>query len=161
MATQDGGKSFDNFKVILLDVGLSQAILGLQPGDWLLRPETAFVNKSKHIEGLIGQELMAYINPMYDAELYYWHRRNVGGEAEIDYLIQDNENIIPIEVKSGKGTTLKSMHVFLENHPNSPYGIKFSTQNYSIYQNIRSLPLYSVASIFYEKQHAAFEYLCD
>ncbi len=152
-------KNLDDFKVILLDVGLSQAILGLQPGDWLLDPTTAFVNKGEQIEALVGQELLAYTNPIYDAELYYWHRRKVGGEAEIDYLIQDNEFIIPIEVKSGKGTTLKSMHVFLENHPQSPYGIKFSTQNYSVYQNIRSLPLYAVASSFLNKQREAFEYL--
>lgn len=154
-------KSLDDFKVILLDVGLSQAILGLQPGDWLLQPENAFINKGEHIESLIGQELLAYTNPIYDAELYYWNRRKAGGEAEIDYLIQDNEHIIPIEVKSGKGTTLKSMYVFLKSHANSPYGIKFSTQNYSVFQNIRSLPLYAVAGIFYGKQRTAFEYLCE
>lgn len=152
-------KLLDDFKVILLDVGLSQAILGLQPGSWLLQPATAFVNKGEHVEALIGQELLAYTNPIYDAELYYWHRRKVGGEAEVDYLIQDDEHIIPIEVKSGKGTTLKSMHVFLEHHPVSPYGIRVSTQNYSLYQNIRSLPLYAVASIFLHNQQAAFEYL--
>jgi predicted AAA+ superfamily ATPase len=152
-------KHLDDFKVILLDVGLSQATLGLQLGDWLLKPATAFVNKGELVEALIGQELLAYTDPIYDAELYYWHRRNVGGEAEIDYLIQDNESIIPIEVKSGKGTTLKSMHVFLENHPQSPYGIRFSTQNYSVYQNVRSLPLYDVASCFLSKQRAAFESL--
>ncbi|MFA6527639.1 MAG: AAA family ATPase [Candidatus Babeliales bacterium] len=153
-------KQLDDFKVILLDVGLSQAILGLQPGSWLLQPETSFVNKGEHVEALVGQELLAYTDPMYSAELYYWHRRKTGGEAEIDYLVQDNEHVIPIEVKSGKGTTLKSMHVFLEHHPLSPYGIRFSTQNYSVYENIRSLPLYAVVTIFLRKQRAAFESLC-
>jgi len=152
-------KRLDDFKVISLDVGLSQATLGLQLGDWFLQPATAFVNKGEHVEALIGQELLAYTDPIYDAELYYWHRHKVGGEAEIDYLIQENEFIIPIEVKSGKGTTLKSMHVFLENHPESPYGIKFSTQNYSVYQNIRSVPLYAVASSFLSKKRAAFEHV--
>jgi predicted AAA+ superfamily ATPase len=152
-------KNLDDFKIILLDVGLSQAILGLQPGDWLLQPTTTFVNKGEHVEALVGQELLAYTNPIYDAELYYWHRRKVGGEAEIDYLIQENQFIIPIEVKSGKGTTIKSMHVFLDGHPQSPYGIRFSTQNYSVYQNIRSLPLYAIASTFLHKQRTAFEYL--
>jgi predicted AAA+ superfamily ATPase len=152
-------KLLDDFKVILLDVGLSQAILGLQPGSWLLQPETAFINKGEHVEALVGQELMGYIDPIFNAELYYWHRRKVGGEAELDYLIQKDGNVIPIEVKSGKGTTLKSMHVFLEHHPKSPYGLRFSTQNYSVYQNIRSLPLYAVASIFVDKQQFAFESL--
>jgi predicted AAA+ superfamily ATPase len=152
-------KAVDDFKVIMLDVGLSQAALGLQLGDWLLQSTTMFINKGELIETLVGQELLAYTNPIYDAQLYYWHRRKVGGEAEIDYLIQENENVIPIEVKSGKGSTLKSMHVFLENHPQSPYGIKFSTQNYSSYQNIRSLPLYAVVSSFMPAQRAAVEHL--
>jgi len=154
-------KKTDDFKVILLDVGLSQAILGLQPGNWLLQPTTFFINKGELVEAFVGQELLAYTHPIYEAELYYWHRRNIGGEAEIDYLIQENESIIPIEVKSGKGTTLKSMHVFLETHPQSPYGIKFSTQNYSIFKNIRSLPLYAIASTFLDKQRAAFEHLVN
>lgn len=154
-------KHLDDFKVILLDVGLSQTVLGLQPGDWLLQPTTTFVNKGEHVEALVGQEMLAYTNPIYDAELYYWHRRKVGGEAEIDYLVQENEFVIPIEVKSGKGTTLKSMHVFLEQHPHSPYGIRFSTQNYSVYQNIRSLPIYAIASTFLYNQRTAFEYLVN
>ncbi len=152
-------KDPDDFKVILLDAGLSQAVLGLQLDDWLLRPAISFVNKGELIEALVGQELRAYTNAMYDPELYYWHRRKVGGEAEIDYLIQDNQAVIPIEVKSGKGSTLKSMHVFLEEHPWASYGVRFSTQNYSVHENVRSLPLYAVAMLALHKQRGAFEYL--
>jgi hypothetical protein len=116
-------------------------------------------HKGEHVEAMVGQELLGYTDPMYNAELYYWHRRKVGGEAEVDYLIQEEEHVIPIEVKSGKGSTLKSMHVFLEQHKNSPYGVRFSTQNYSVYQNVRSLPLYAIASPFMHNQQAAFENL--
>ena len=55
------------------------------------------------------------------------------------------EKIVPIEVKSGVGSTLKSMHMFLETHPNAAFGIRFSIQNYSLYQKIHSYPLYAVA----------------
>jgi len=137
-----------DFKAILLDVGLSQALLGLTLGDWLVHQEQAFVNKGELVEAFVGQELLAYTDPVYDAQLYYWHRRKTGGEAEIDYVMQMGENVIPIEVKSGAGSTLKSMHVFLENHAKSPYGVRFSTQNYSLYEKIHSYPLYAVASLF-------------
>ena len=152
-------KKFGDSKVILLDVGLSQAALGLQLRDWLLQSATAFVNKGQLIEALIGQELLAYTPASHRAELYYWHRRNLGGEAEIDYLIQDNQFVIPIEVKGGKGSTLKSMHVFLHEHPNSPYGIRLSTQNFSIYQKVKSLPLYAVVHTALHQRRAALEYL--
>jgi hypothetical protein len=60
--------------------------------------------------------------------------------------LQQREKIIPIEVKSGQGSTLKSMHMFLESHPKSPRGIKCSTQNFSVHEKIDSYPLYAVAS---------------
>ena len=145
--------------MILLDVGLSQAVLGLKLDDWLLNSNVAFVNKGELVEAFIGQEFLAYTHPMYDSDLYYWHRHKVGGEGEIDYLIQHNENVIPIEVKSGKGSTLKSMHLFLESRPSAPYGIRFSTQNYSIYKRVRSYPLYAVAQALFDKQRIIFEYL--
>ena len=42
---------------------------------------------------------------------------------------------------------MRSMKLFLENHPKSTYGIRFSTNNYSIYEKIHSYPLYAVAKI--------------
>ena len=79
--------------------------------------------------------------------LYYWHKENKRSQAEIDYLIQIKNNVIPIEVKSGLGRTLKSMYIFLQTHTESPYAIKFSAQNYSIYNKIHSYPLYTIAKV--------------
>ena len=152
-----------DFKAMILDVGLSQTILGLTLGDWLVRKEQAFINKGEIVEAFVGQELLAYTDPVYDAQLYYWHRRKVGGEAEVDYLLQVDENIIPIEVKSGAGSTLKSMHVFLGKHLESPHGVRFSTQNYSIYEKIHSYPLYAIISLFLNnlEQSKACKYLVE
>jgi Predicted ATPase (AAA+ superfamily) len=150
-----------DFKAMLLDVGLSQSLLGLTFGDWLIHAEQAFINKGEIVEAFVGQELLAYTDPIYDAQLYYWHRRKVGGEAEIDYVMQIGENVIPIEVKSGSGSTLKSMHVFLDVHQNSPHGIRFSTQNYSVHEKIHSYPLYAIVALFVHdaEQLRACEYL--
>lgn len=92
---------------------------------------------------------MAYGDPIAKKRLFYWHREARNSQAEVDYLIQIKEKVIPIEVKSGEGTTLKSMHLFLESHLSSPYGIKFSTQNFSTYEKIESYPLYAIAKLFY------------
>ncbi len=127
-----------DFKIILIDGALTQFILGLKTGCWMLNPLEAFINKGNLVEAFIGQELVAYEHPMRESQLYYWQRETRGGEAEIDYVIQQEMQIIPIEVKSGAGTAMRSMKSFLESHPASTYGIRFSTNNYSIHEKIYS-----------------------
>ena len=102
------------------------------------------------MEAFVGQEILAYSDPIKKEQLYYWRRESKGSEAEVDYLLQIKEHVIPIEVKSGTGSTLKSMHMFLESHPQVPYGIRFSTQNYSHHEKIKSYPLYAVIKLMLE-----------
>lgn len=146
----------DKFKVIPLDVGLTQALLGLNLSDWLIEDQSVFVNKRAIVEAFIGQELLVYSSPYSSNTLYYWQRDVKGSEAELDYLIQLEAQIIPIEVKSDKGKHLKSMHLFLKNHPNTPLGIRFSLHNYSVHENIYSYPLYAVAAAVKSKITFAF-----
>jgi uncharacterized protein len=134
-----------DYKVILLDVGLTQADLGFNVSGWFIKPEQEFVNKGSLVEAFVGQELVAYACPYMKNDLYYWHKASSATQAEIDYLVQINEQIIPVEVKSGSGRTLKSIHYFLETHKQTSYGIKFSTNNYSQFDHIHSYPLYAIA----------------
>jgi uncharacterized protein len=135
------------FKLIFIDIGLSQFILDIKTGDWLLNPLEEFVNKGMLVEAFVGQELVAYEHPKKKSKLYYWKRDVRGSEAEVDYIIQNGREIIPVEVKSGKGSTLKSMQLFLNSHHNSSYGIRFSTNNYSVHEKIHSYPLYAIANV--------------
>ena len=135
----------DKFKIILLDVALMQALLGFTSSDWILNAAQVFINKGMIAEAFVGQEMLAYGSCRQAQALYYWHRDQPTSQAEVDYLMVDNQQIIPIEVKAGKGSTLRSMHAFLRDHLQSPYGIRFSTQNYSTYEQIQSVPLYAVA----------------
>lgn len=138
---------FKDYKVIFSDIGLTQALLKLDLAEWFLNPLQELINKGDLAEAFVGQEILAYNDPHRKNKLFYWHRESPNSQAEIDYVIQSNEHIIPIEVKSGAGTTLKSLHSFLDNHQKSPYGIRFSAQNYSIYEKIHSYPLYAVAKV--------------
>lgn len=137
--------NLDDFKIIFLDVGLAQTILGLDLTTWLLNPAQELINKGEIVEAFIGQEILVYSNPIQKQSLYYWRRVERNSQAEIDYVLQLKEAIVPIEVKSGAGSTLRSMHSFLDAHPKSQYGLRFSTQNYSIFEKIHSYPLYAVA----------------
>jgi uncharacterized protein len=136
-----------DYKVIFLDSGLAQANLGLDLASWFLATEEEFINKGALVEAFVGQEILAYLRPDTKRDLCYWHKDSGAQQAEIDYLIQIHQKIIPVEVKSGDGRTLRSIRYFLELHKNSPYGIRFSANNYSEHENIHSYPLYAIAKV--------------
>lgn len=101
------------YKIIFLDTGLIAALLGLSmqtiPKKW----DVHFTNQGKLTEQLVGQ-LLRTISPSYQAPaLYYWLREQSGAAAEIDYLIQHENLVIPIEVKSGSTGALKALHTFM------------------------------------------------
>jgi predicted AAA+ superfamily ATPase len=148
------------FKCLLMDIGVTQALLGLDLSDWILDPEKELLNKGEIAEAFVGQEILAYSNPEARSQLYHWRREERGSSAEVDYLVAEKSQVIPIEVKSGKGSTLKSLNMFLETHDSSPYGNRFSTHNYSIYQEIHSYPLYALAAPLLKNRRAA-EYLIE
>ena len=134
----------EKFKILFLDIGLSQATLGLDISKWLLNPENQFINKGEIVEAFIGQELLAYSDTYQKHQLFYWLRTERTSQSEIDYVINIANKIVPIEVKSGSTGSLKSMHIFIKTHPKSPIGIKFSTKNYSKHNNIYVYPLYAI-----------------
>ena len=137
----------ETFKVLSLDIALNQTILGIDPGSWLLDPENSFINKGALTEALVGQELLAYSAPDRQTRLFYWHREARASNAEVDYLVQQGETLLPVEVKSGSNGALKSLRFFLETHRRSPYGVRFSLANFSIDSGIHNYPLYAVAKL--------------
>ena len=58
-------------------------------------------------QALLAQALRKNIN------LSYWYREQKGSISEIDYLISSHNKLIPVEVKSGKSGTLRSLHNFI------------------------------------------------
>lgn len=141
----------DCFKLLFLDVGLAQAALGNDLSSWLLSPETAFINKGEIVEAFVGQELLAYSSPHAKGNVNYWQRHAPSSSAEVDYLVVRDQKVIPLEVKSGPGSTLRSLHLFLESHRESPIGLRFSSRNFAEDSLIKSFPLYAVASLIPDK----------
>jgi len=150
-------------KVLFFDVAITQQLLGLDLKGWFLKPGDEFVNQGELVESFIGQEMMAYSPPNARSSLFYWQREARGSEAEVDYLSVINGEIIPIEVKAGKGSTLKSLHSFLSSHPKSPYGMKISLADRSKFEKIASIPLYAAFEIVEggrERVHALLNSRC-
>ena len=134
-------------KVIFLDVALMQSLLGIEYGHWIVDPVKSMVNLGAVTENFVGQEILAYSNPTMPAKLYYWARESRGSSAEVDYVTQIRDDVIPLEVKSGVTGSLKSLHIFM-NAKKSPYGIHLSQKNFSSHEKVKRYPLYAVAKLF-------------
>ncbi len=149
----------DRFKTIFLDVGIAQSLLGLDLAAWFLNPNKDFINRGSIAEAFVGQELLAYGSPSSKENLYFWKRESKGSLAEVDYLYASKQQVIPIEVKSGHGSSLRSMHQFLKDHPNTPNGLRFWSEKTLESNNILSKPLYAVVTLAHQKQQEALKSL--
>ena len=133
------------FKVIMLDIALTQTLLGIDIKDIFLNFDQTFINKGEIAEAFVGQELMAYSNNKQKSNLYFWQREKPKSMAEIDYLISKNQIIYPIEVKSSESGHLKSLKQFLtDKKKNNHQGIHISTKNFYSTDSIQGIPLYAV-----------------
>ena len=102
------------FKVVFLDVGLVSAAMGLTLTEMNKLHELKLVNEGGITEQLVGQLLRTTMPCYIDPKLHYWIREKSGAESEIDYMIQYQANIIPIEVKAGTTGVLRSLHTFMK-----------------------------------------------
>ena len=131
-------------KYIVFDSGIFQRILGLELSDLLLKNDFNSINKGSIAELFVGLELMKISNKKN--ELYYWQRESKNSQAEVDYLVQKNATIIPIEVKSGTKGSMQSLFLFLH-EKKIETGIRVSQENFSKYDKINVFPIYAVANI--------------
>jgi len=98
------------FKLVFLDIGLLNHILKLRVTNI---KDTIMNNEGNLAEQFVGQELLSLPPYFTENDLYYWVREKRNSEAEIDYLQQFDNQIIPIEVKAGKTGSLKSLQVYV------------------------------------------------
>jgi predicted AAA+ superfamily ATPase len=133
-------------KMMLLDTGILQRLNDLSLSEILLSNNFDLVNKGSIAEIFVGLELLKTASCYIPQKLYYWQREQKNNQAEVDYIIQKNEKIIPVEVKSGSSGKMQSMHLFLK-EKKSEYGIRTSLENFAQYDKIKVYPLYAVGNI--------------
>lgn len=102
------------FKAIFLDVGLCSAALGISLSHIKSPEELILINQGGLAEQVVGQ-LLRTTEPFYmQPSLFYWVRAKASSNAEIDYLFQHGNQVIPVEVKAGSTGSMKSLHIFME-----------------------------------------------
>jgi predicted AAA+ superfamily ATPase len=133
-------------KMLLLDTGIFQRLQGLNIGELLIEDDFNAINKGSIAEQYTGLELLKSSSPFRSVSLYYWHREAKSSSAEVDYVIQKEARIIPVEVKSGKTGSMKSLHMFMA-EKKSQTGVRVSLENYSVSEKILIYPLYAVSDL--------------
>ncbi|MCK4716836.1 MAG: ATP-binding protein [Candidatus Marinimicrobia bacterium] len=131
-------------KMLIFDTGIFQRLLGLDITEILFENNFEMINKGCISELYVGLELLKSSSCYQQQSLYYWQREALNSNAEVDYVIQEQQEIVPIEVKSGKKGSMQSLYLFLK-EKKRPFGIRFSLENYSTYNLVRVFPLYAVS----------------
>ena len=76
-------------------------------------------------------------------DLYYWES---GSTAELDFVLQKNNQIIGVEVKKGEHVRSRSLSVFVTSYKPA-YSIRLSLKNFGEKEGLKSIPLYAIFCI--------------
>lgn len=104
-------------KLLYLDTGLVNYQVGLRTETMNIKDINA-VYHGQLSEQIVGQALLSQAIRK-NINLSYWYREQRGSISEIDYLISSHNKLIPVEVKSGKSGTLRSLHNFIDESRNN------------------------------------------
>lgn len=120
------------FKIYMGDVGLLAMKSGISQQTVLSGEGNAFMGALT--ENYVAQQLAA---KGYD--LYYWESNSI---AELDFVLQKENQIVGVEVKKGENVRSRSLSVFVNSyHP--AYSIRFSLKNFGEKDALKSIPLYA------------------
>ncbi|MDR0565933.1 MAG: AAA family ATPase [Prevotellaceae bacterium] len=136
-------------RIFPFDTGLCQRILNLDVSRILLSTDFDVINKGAIAEIFVASELKKAASCYVDDELYCWVREKKKANAQIDFVVQQGQTVVPIEVKSGSSGRMQSMWQFLK-EKNSGYGIRTSLENFAEYDKIKVYPLYAIGNVLKE-----------
>ncbi len=133
-------------KFLIFDTGIFQRILGLNMADLFVSDDFDTINKGHIAELHVGLELLKSESCYQKSDLYYWQRDAKNSQAEVDYVCQYNNAIVPVEVKAGTKGSMQSMYLFLK-EKKLPQGFRISLENFSRMELVNILPIYAVHNL--------------
>lgn len=90
-------------------------------------------------KGIIAENYVATQLLINNHPLIYWES---GNQAEIDFVLYNDDGIIPVEVKADDNVGSQSLKIYM-NRYKPKYAIRISTKNFGFANNIKSIPLYA------------------
>jgi predicted AAA+ superfamily ATPase len=126
-----------DFKLYMGDVGIL-AMKSSIPPQLLLQ-----LGEDNTYLGYVVENYVAQCFKANKHNLFYWENNNLG---ELDFVLQIDANVIPVEVKKGLNTKSRSLTMFQKQY-NCPYSIRLSQKNFGFANGIKSVPLYAAHCI--------------
>ena len=123
----------ENFKIYLSDMGLLRSLAKISVNEIIS-------NKNMLYKGVLAENYVAEILYAKNREIFYWQINS--GMYEVDFLINIDGDIIPIEVKASDNVTSKSLNYYIDRYK-PKYSIRISSKNFGFNNNIKSIPLYA------------------
>ena len=127
------------FKLFTLDIGLLSAMNKVKPETLMMGNELFTIFKGALTEQFVAQHLVTFVD-----FLYYWSAENSRGE--IDFLVQINDTILPIEVKAEENLQSKSLRIFVTKNAGL-LGVRLSMNDYRQQEWMVNYPLYAVEAL--------------
>lgn len=124
------------FKLYFLDCGLLAALSGADSDQMLIGNHVFSGFKGAFTEQYVLQQLLC----RGVGNIYYW---NSGATAEVDFIIQHQGKVFPIEVKAETNVKAKSLKLLVDHHPGL-HGIRFSMLEYKHQDWVTNYPLYAI-----------------
>ena len=105
-------------KLIMLDIGITNFAANIQT-DYLPNKELSDTWRGRAAEQVVAQELRVLSDQFFKEKQFFWVRDKKGSVAEIDFIWQQDAQLVPVEVKAGAHAHLRSLHSFvrLANRP--------------------------------------------
>ena len=138
-------KNEKKYKLLFLDVGLVKRACNLDL-EFFFKENPFLVNKGALAEQFVGEELLAYFGKNEEGALFSWVREEKSSSAEIDFLVNVDSFMVPIEVKAGAIGTLRSLKLFLE-EKKIALGVRIAENPFSLQSNILSIPFYMIEQL--------------
>jgi len=120
------------FKIYLNDVGLLCELAEIRPKD-------LYSDELNLYKGMLCENFIAQVLAVNGHSLHYWKAKQ---DAEIDFIVNLDGHVIPVEVKAATNTKSKSLKVYTEKYQ-PMYAIRVSAKNFGMHNNIKSVPLYA------------------
>lgn len=132
-------EDFAAFKLFALDIGLLGAMSRLSA-------KTLLAGNSLYTDykgALTEQYVLQQLKYVKNLDIYYWSADN--SQGEIDFLVQKDDKITPIEVKAEENLQAKSLHAFVDKNEGLK-GVRFSMSDYREQNWMTNYPLFAIAS---------------
>ena len=131
-----GYEEHSHFKVYICDCGLLGAMVNI-PAESIVLGDTMFCEyNGAFIENFVATELAR----KNEGTLHYWISEGI---AEVDFLVVQNQMILPLEVKSGLNRNLKSLRLYADKFK-TPRIYRTSPRNYDCHPDFLNIPLYAI-----------------